>query len=333
MKAKQQDKKFIFFVILLSAVINFSFLEYNNYLIRQANPANIEANAKSLVYGQTVFSVDNEYYLTPVDNFLSGKGWKRSPAVGNGGYFRRVPGYSTVYLIFVKVFGYETGHLFLKIFQLFVFLLTIPAIFYLSGLVSGRSASRLTTLIYALVPFISSWTYFTLTESISPALVVFYFYFLLKAYNNERQSIKLRNYMIASLFLVFGILTRPYIALAGLPLLVFTFKDFVIKRPASWFRSLAFIWIIPFLFVGTWTLRNYLLTKEFVPLEKPIHPQTLDRMKPEFISFLGFTKCWGEDGTLFEYVSHSILFFSNERRYIICIYREYIKCMAGKYYF
>lgn len=296
MPQDSSNKNFIFLVILLSAIVNFSFLEYNNYLIRKSNPGNTSINAKSLVYGQTVFSVDNEYYLSPVDNFLQGKGWKRSPGVSNGDYFRRVPGYSVIYLTFVKIFGYPAGHLFLKIFQLLVFMSTIPLIFYLSRSISGKTASRLITTVYALIPLITSWTYYTLTESISPALTIYYFYFLLKAHSTETQNLKLKNYLLASLFFVFGVLTRPYIALAGLPLLIFTFWDFVRQRPRFWFRNFALIWIIPFVFIGSWTLRNYLLTKEFVPLEKAVHPQTLDRLKPELISFLRFTKCWGEEG-------------------------------------
>src|SRR6187200_79492 len=108
---KHNNKKFLLLLILSSAVFNFSFLEYNNYLIRKDNPTNIEINAKSLAYGQTVFSVDNEYYITPVENFLNGNGWKRGVGVSKGDYFRRVPGYSIVYLFFTEIFEKGTAHL------------------------------------------------------------------------------------------------------------------------------------------------------------------------------------------------------------------------------
>ena len=323
MLQKNNHKKFLFLTIVLSIIVNFSFLEYNNYLIRKSNPDNININAKSLVYGQTVFSVDNEYYLSPVDNYLQGKGWKRGTAVSNGDYFRRVPGYSAVYLFFVKIFGHPAGHLFLKIFQLLLFVSTIPIIFYLCRFISGKPASRLVTLTYALIPLISSWTYYTLTESISPALVIYYFYFLLKAYNSEVQNIKLKNYLFASLFFVFGVLTRPYIALAGLPLIVFTFRDFIRQRPTLWLRNFAVIWMIPLLFIGSWTLRNYLLTHEFVALEKSVHPQTLDRMKPDFRGFWAFAKCWGEDGFVLN-TYHIPFFFAAIRGDTSSVYIENI---------
>ena len=292
---KHNNKKFLLLLILSSAVFNFSFLEYNNYLIRKDNPTNIEINAKSLAYGQTVFSVDNEYYITPVENFLNGNGWKRGVGVSKGDYFRRVPGYSIVYLFFTAIFEKGTAHLLLKIFQLILFLTTIPAILYLCSQVSGKLASRIVTIIYALVPFISSWAYYTLTESISPLLVVFYFFYLFKAINSIDAEKKARYYLLSSMFLAFGILTRPYIAITALALFIFAFRDFAwVQRKLT--RFLYTSCLVPGLLIGSWTIRNYIISKEFVPLEKAFHPQSIDRMKPEFRGLFSFVKCWGEDG-------------------------------------
>jgi len=289
-------KLFIPVVVVLSAIVNFLFLEHNNQLIREINPGNQLINAKALVYDQTIFSVDNEYYLSPVENYLQGNGWKRYPGVGNGDYFRRVPGYSLVYLFFVKSFGFPTGHLALKIFQLLLFLSTIPLVFYLAGLFSGKTVSRLTTILYAFVPYISSWAYFTLTESISPALMMFYVFFLFRAYLSENEKRKLAYYLFAALFFTIGVLTRPPIAIAGLALFIFTIRDYIYKKKWAGLSPLVSIWLIPFILISIWTIRNYVLTKEIVFLEKSVHPQTLDRMKPAFRGFWRFAKCWGEDG-------------------------------------
>ena len=299
MTAPQQiksNKKFLLVLILASAVFNFSFLEYNNYLIRKDNPTNIEINAKSLDYGQTVFSVDNEYYVSPVENFLSGKGWKRGVGNSNGDYFRRVPGYSIVYLVFTAIFDKPVAHLLLKIFQLLLFLSTIPAIFFLCKQVSGKFSSRVVTIVYALIPFISSWAYYTLTESISPFLLVFYFFCLFKALNAIDEGQKSKYYLLSSMFLAFGILTRPYISIAGLALFISSFRDFAwLQR--KWVRFFYTSCLIPGLLIGSWTIRNYIISKEFVPLEKAFHPQSTDRMKPEFRGMVSFIKCWGGEGT------------------------------------
>jgi len=304
-----KSRLFIPIVIIMSGIFNFLFLEHNNNLIREINPKNELINAKALVYDQTIFSVDNEYYLSPVDNYLQGRGWKRYPAVSDGDYYRRVPGYSLVYLFFVKNFGYPAGHMALTIFQLLLFLTTIPVVYYLAGLLSGKIVSRLTTVVYAFVPFVSSWAYFTITESISPALVLFYIFFLFRAYYNDNEKRKLINYLLAALFFTIAVLTRPLIAISGLALFIFTFRDYVYKRKWVGLPRFASIWLIPFIFISIWTIRNYVLTKEIVILEKAVHPQTLDRMKPAFLGLWGFAKCWGEDG--FKMNSyHDPLFFA-----------------------
>ena len=292
------NNRFLLFLITASAVFNFCFLEYNNYRIRQDNPANIERNTASLVYGQTIFSIDNEYYLGPAENYIAGKGWGRGAAVGNGDYLRRVPGYSILYYGVVKVFGKQpSAYLFLKIFQLLLFLSTIPAILYLSRLVAKELPAKLVTTVYSFIPFISAWAYYTLTESISPALTIFYFYFALKAVNSEDQKTKLRNYIWASLFFIAAVLTRPYIALAGIVLLAFTSRDYLFPfRGLKGFSRFALAWLLPFVLLSAWTIRNFVLTHEVVLLEKAYHPQSLDRMKPEFRGLFTFTKSWGEDG-------------------------------------
>ncbi|HEX7845156.1 MAG TPA: hypothetical protein VF476_05090, partial [Chitinophagaceae bacterium] len=296
----RQARKFLLLLIIASAIFNFSFLEYNNYKIRQANPANTERNAGSLVHGQTVFSIDNEYYLSPVDNYLAGKGWKRGAAVSNGDYFRRVPGYSIVYLVFVKAFGQESAHWWLKIFQLLLFLSSIPVVYYLSRLIANELASRITTTVYAFIPFISSWAYFTLTESISPILTLFYVFFALKGKIAEEEKSKLVNYVLASFFLIGAVLTRPYIAIAGIILFVFATNDYLLRnRTLERVFRFSLVWLIPVMLLGAWTVRNYVITKEVVLLEKAYHPQSLDRMKPEFRGMFTFTKSWGEDGAKF----------------------------------
>ncbi len=291
------SQRFLLLVMAASVVFNFCLLEYNNYKIRQHNPSNQERNAASLVYDQTIYSIDNEYYLSPVNNYLEGKGWKRGTAVSDGDYFRRVPGYSIVYFGFVKIFGKPTGHLLLKIFQLLLFISTIPLIFYLCKRLSSELPARLITFTYAFIPFISSWAYFTLTESISPILTLYYVYFAIKAVSASEEKAKRRNYVLASLFFIAAVLTRPYIALSGIILLVFACKDYLFPRlTLKGIFHFALVWLMPVILLGAWATRNYILTKEVVLLEKAYHPQSLDRMKPEFRGMFTFTKSWGEDG-------------------------------------
>ncbi len=213
---KRSDKTFLIILIIASALFNFALLEYNNYRINRSNPQHELRNAASLVYEQTIFSIDNEYYLTPVDNYLAGNGWRRAPAVGDGDYLRRVPGYSIVYFGFVKIFGKPAAHFLIKLFQLFLFLSTIPLVFFLCKLIGSDFSSRVVSVIYGFIPFISSWAYFTLTESITPFLTLVYIFLSVKGITSDNEKKKLKYYLGASFFFIAAVLTRPYIALAGL---------------------------------------------------------------------------------------------------------------------
>jgi hypothetical protein len=291
---------FLFFaVFLFSVTVN----EYNIYLIKKSTSYTPEVNSKSLVFNETIFSIDNEYYLSPVENFLKSNEWKRSPGIGDGDYFRRTPGYSLIYLSFVKPFGFQIGHLFIKYFQELLFSLSACFFFFINLYYYKSKFLAITlTLIYSFFPFFSVWTSYTLTEAITPMLIVSYLFIVLKAYTHTNHLVKISLYVLASFLVTFLTLTRPYTAISGLILLVYFFNDYNYVLAVSVNKFLykaALISLFPIIMIGSWTIRNYVLTSELVVLEKAFHPQSLDRMKPEFEGMLNFSKCWGEDGAFF----------------------------------
>lgn len=266
--------------------------------IRKNSKPNDTINAGSLVKDQTIYSIDNEYYLSPVDNYIRGEGWKRSPAVSDGDYFRRVPGYSLVYLLFHKLFGSENLWFFLKLFQFLLFMLTIPLFYRICTFLTNGIGAKIATVIYAATPMAGGWVFYTITEGITPELMVIYLYFTCKGFQSIEKRKKTVFYSLAMLFLTYLVLTRPYAAIAGIILVFATLKDLsVLKR--KFLPGFAVIFLIGFIGIGSWALRNYRLTGETVFLEKAYHPQSLDRMKPEFRGMFSFAKCWGEDGDRF----------------------------------
>jgi len=284
----------IILALLSALVVN----ESNLHFIEKENPTNELINCESTLFGKTVWSVDNIYYLSPAENYIKGNGWKSSTTLGKGTYFRRVPGYSILYYGFRKIFGKLHGVQFLKYFQLIFFLLSVIAIYRICHFFfKDKFTISVVTGLYGITPFFSSYTYFSLTESISPFLVVFFLFFLLQAYHNENRREKLVNYIISSFFIGFAILTRPYIGLAAILLPVLVFMDHYKKGNMLLIvKQLLIIGALPLLMILSWTIRNYVITKEVVPLEKAYHPESLDRFKPEFKGFFSFVKCWGEDG-------------------------------------
>ncbi len=295
------SKKTGLIIALFSALSAFFFNEYNLLLFRKADAQN---NTHSLVLNETIFTPDDEYYISPVENYLAGKGWKRSPAVSDGDYFRRVPGYSLIYLAFAKVSGHQSAHHLIKYFQLILFGISVYCFcFIVFSFTKHNLLTIFLSLFYGIVPFFSGWLYYTMTEAITPALMVLYVFYLLRAYHQNDERKKLLNYVAASFFLGYIVLTRPYTGIAGLMIAACVVNDYYVhkelKNISFLFKKSLLISVVPLVMISAWTIRNYVLTAEFVPLEKAFHPQSLDRMKPEFEGMWSFAKCWGEDGPVF----------------------------------
>ena len=281
----------------ISVIAALALNELNLSFIRDQNPHNTGNNTVSTLRNVTVWSVDNEYYISPPDNFLAGKGWRRTEAVGPAANFRRVPGYSLLYFSCVSLFGPNTGLFILKYFQLFLFALSVIAIHGICTLYFGSQTALWVTGLYGFTPFFSSFTAFTLTESITPSLMVFYLFFLAKAQHTTDLK-KTMSYMAASFFIGAAILTRPYMGIAGILLPAFIIMDYKRDIPAL-MKNLVVCGCLPVLMIAGWGMRNYLSTGEPVMLEKAYHPTSIDRFKPEFRGLFRFVKSWGEDGTFF----------------------------------
>lgn len=292
------NKKTALLIAVFSSLCAFFFNEYNLNLFREAAAQN---KGLALVLNETIFTPDDEYYVSPVENYLAGKGWKRSPAVGNGDYFRRVPGYSLIYLVFAKFWGHQTAHHLIKYFQLLLFGVAVYCFSFITyWITKNQLLSIFLSLIYGVIPLFSGWLYYTMTEAITPSLMVLYVFYLVRACHQNDERKKLLNYIAASFFLGYIILTRPYTGIAGMMIASCIVYDYYLQKQTKsflfLFRKAVLIGIVPLLMISAWTIRNYVLTSEFVPLEKAFHPQSLDRMKPEFEGLWSFAKCWGEDG-------------------------------------
>lgn len=301
--------KLAIILFILSVFSNVLINEINLNYIKKINPKNIDANGKSILGGDMVFSVDSEYYKTPVDNYIDGKGWRRSPDIGNGSYFRRMPGYSLLYFFSIKLFGQKNALLFVKLFQILLLAIATIILFKLLLMISKKIwISFFTTAIFSVFPFFSGYSYSLLTEGITPSLTILMLYFTLK--NRFTETPKFYNYIFSSVILTWLIFSRPYMAILGLILFVEIFYEY--RTHLNFLKQLilkcVLIFSIPLLFISLWTYRNYSITGEFVPLEKAFHPETLDRMKPEFDGMISFTKCWGEDGYFFDTYYHPLLY-------------------------
>lgn len=275
----------LLWVLLVAACVSATYAALNIYAIRQVNPTNEYCNSASLRGGVLVNSVDDEYYVNPPENMLAGKGGRRT-TIGRAGYARRTPGYSLWYLPYRMAFGPHRVFAALAVGQWLLFLASVAALFGAVQRLPLLPAVRWGVLaVYIGAPFFSSYALYTITESISVALLVVYLGCLTKAYYADDPRIKLRSYVMAAFFCTAALLTRPLSGLAALAFPVFLYFDYHQKQGiGSYLRHGLQVALLPVLMLSTWTVRNYLVTGYPVVLERYMHPEAHDMYKPSFIA-------------------------------------------------
>ena len=264
MLLSKRHKVLIFFFSLLCCIC---YNEINKYFVKRDNPSNELRNTKSVVHGSTIWTIDNFWYLTQPKNFLEGKGFLLDPKSPHTAV-RRTPGYSIFYMVHLALLGEKYTHRIIPYSQSFLFALSVLALALsvFNFTQSGKQAF-LTGIIYGCNPFTSGFVYYTITEAIHPAFVIFGLYFLSKAVQINFN----KNGFIAGLFFAMACLIRPLNGLAlaaGIVMLLFGTTD-------SYYGKLKKILVVCFGFsvlVLPWTIRNYIVTKgEIVILEKIYH--------------------------------------------------------------
>jgi hypothetical protein len=154
-------------------------------------------------------------------------------------------------------------------------------------------------LFISIIPYFYHTLLCTMTESISVYLSIISFFFIIRGYNEQNPKTKLLSYVFASFFIGYNTLTRPYLGMLLFLLPFFGFIEYYKFGFKKLLINYVIIGMIPVLMIGSWALRNYILTKEIVFLEVAYHPQNLDRMKPELNGLRSLVLSWGEDGIVF----------------------------------
>lgn len=266
MKKKSQWR--IFFIALTFCLVV-------NYINKAYLPVTTSSqNSKSLVYGSTIYSIDNEWYLNPAVNYI--KYGIYAVDVGNDyTKVRRAPGYPVFYGLHYILFGENWAH------HLIVF--TQSILFALSALLLGlgvfnftnsERVSVIAATLYAVCPFTAGYAFYTITEAVHPSLVIFTFYFLSKCSGNKARQI---DVVLTGVFFAVTVLVRPANILFAVAIICVAFaralQEEEVKKSIRGFVvfglnvSLGF-WMI----VLPWVIRNYQVTRgEIVLLEKFYH--------------------------------------------------------------
>lgn len=230
-------------------------------------------------------SADEASYFAPAINFLENGTWKDN-SIGQSAYFQRTPGYGVLYLICLVIAGKKAFWL-LKILQILAFSGSIILLGkILNQLISATKIVLVGTAIYAFLPCFHGFMYFTLTESITPFLVLWSTYNAFK-WVNENQLFSWQFFFSNALMLLF----RPQLLLFVLAFVLYFYSQKQTKK-----SLLALTVFLPLLF---WNVRTISISKSWLGMH-PIYSTTNNTLfRPSHEAMTNLFRIWEADGAKF----------------------------------
>lgn len=276
-------KKSLWIIVFLSLVSATSFNQFNLTNLPQ----------KNIRDGETIITNDDLSYIRPALHFYQYGIWK-DEFKGDLSFFLRSPGYGTIYYI-SKVIHPNNPLLFIKIIQIFLFTISVYCLYYIVLFATKKELfSLLCTALYGIFPIAINFLFYTLTEGITPALFIFFIFFLIKTLQQHQINYQIIFISIATLFFAVLFVTRPVLGIfIGLiPLTIFlSFKSVTKKITYS-----TIFMLCGYSLVGFWQIRNYNIAKQYIGLHPIYYSDNNSIYRPPFKAFWNFALGWAEDG-------------------------------------
>lgn len=245
----------------------------------------------------TVITSDDASYYNPPQEFIRGNGWQEDYWGAKTGYFIRPPGYGILYFIFLKITNFTSSLKLLKLFQLLLFSVSVYWFYAIALIVvKNKTLALAGSLVYGLSPFFIGFLYYTITEGITPALLLGFIYLLFKA----RQSGKWKNlfYFFASALFAYLFIVRPVLGIFGLLLPVFLYLDYRSKNIKFILARIFISGSVALSLMMIWQIRNYKIAGKYVGLH-PIYFEDGNTIYREpFRQYWNFAKGWAEQGNV-----------------------------------
>jgi hypothetical protein len=270
----------IVFVSLISA-----------FFFNELNLSTLSENR--LQEGQTVKTSDDWSYLSPAKNYYKTGVWKENHP-GKGSYFQRTPGYGILYYCCLLLSETHTL-LLLKIFQVLLFSLSVFCLYKICmRLLNNEKIALIVAAIYGITPFAMGFLYYSLTEGITPALLIFYIHFLV--YASVARFKKQQNFLfgVAALIFAYLFIVRPVLGVFGLLLPVFVYYSY-----AHWFKKVIIFGTIASSFMVIWQIRNYTIAGEYVGLHPVFYQESNSLYRPALKEIWNFSGAWGVEAVDF----------------------------------
>lgn len=190
---KQQNFALVLF--FLTVIATGSIHLVNNFYLNKSAPGLLRENT-------TVITSDDVSYLAPATNWLSGNGWKTGMP-GKIAITVRSPGFGIIYAG-LRSFLSDKGALqALVVLQVLLFAFAVALIPKI-GRYLGMSfkLSAIIAVGVAVLPTFSGFLSYTLTEAVTPSLVLIFLYALLRFYSEPKTSGIPAALILGSLILV-----------------------------------------------------------------------------------------------------------------------------------
>ena len=278
-------KKTAIIISLLSLLSAFVVNEINLHWLRK--------DGVELRKNETIMTADDASYIAPAVNYMAiGKFKNNSSDIS--AFFMRPPGYSAL----IIVLG---GSLFLlKITQLLLFAFSVYCLFFIAvDYLDSKKWAIAIASIYGISNIASGFLYFTLTEGITPALVIFFVFFLSIASKNNNNRKKIIFYYFASAVFAYLFVVRPVLGVFAIAIPILLFKDYWTNKK-SFIIQLGFTGIIAFGPMVLWQVRNYNIANEYVGLHPVYYSENSSSVfRPTHQALWELFKGWGEEGANF----------------------------------
>lgn len=266
--------------------------------INEINLSALREDGVELRSNETVITADDASYIAPAQNLIN-SGELKNNLKDKSAYFLRPPGYS-YWLILHGGVQTSLQLKILKISQLLLFSLSVYCLFFIAfTYLNSKRFAIITTSIYGVSTIASGFLYYTLTEAITPALMIFFVFGLIAAKQQENIKRKQLIYLLSSLLFAFIFITRPVLGVFALGLLTFILIDFWKTKKQLIITTSAAL-LIAFTPMIAWQIRNSKIAREYVGLHPVYFNQhSASVFRPTHKALWKLCKGWGETGANF----------------------------------
>lgn len=275
--------RFLYLVFIIAFTFSYGVNELNLHYIKVNH---LEANT---VFGYTVYSIDNKDYTTPIKNILNGDGFTLDPKNPEM-YVRRTPVYPLFYGAHYWLFGEKNSFRFIRYTQTFLFGLSAVLLGLLVfNFTNNAKWAKNASILYCLNPFVASYTYFTITEAITPFMVILSLFCFSNYYTTKNKW----WYLLAGFSSGLLLLHR---ASAAVILLGFVAVILLENFKSSVKKTILYLTILFSGFslcVAPWFIRNYIITDGEIIIAEKFYYESPMYYGRGATYFMKWISCWG----------------------------------------